>query len=89
MVTYLVKRAVIVEDSEKWMFDDTDTARLILCGMGGAGKSQLALQCCKKAIASTQFAAVFWIDASSVLSVQESLKVIAATFEPQLAIFND
>ena len=45
--------------------------------MGGSGKTQLALQFCRRAEEHLSFMAVAWIDASSPASVLQSYRVIA------------
>ncbi len=45
--------------------------------MGGSGKTQLALECCRRAEADSSFAAVIWIDASSPATVAQSYSTIA------------
>ena len=45
--------------------------------MGGAGKTQLALEICRQAEEHLSFQAVIWIDALSPVSVMQSYKVIA------------
>ena len=45
--------------------------------MGGCGKTQLALEFCRHAEDDLGFTAVFWINASSQVSVVQSYKAIA------------
>ena len=45
--------------------------------MGGSGKTQLALECCRKAKADSSFTAVIWIDASSPAALAQSYSTIA------------
>ena len=45
--------------------------------MGGSGKTQLALEFCRHAEEDLGFTAVFWINASSQVSVVQSYRVIA------------
>jgi tetratricopeptide (TPR) repeat protein len=49
---------------------------VVLLGMGGQGKSQLAMEYCRTARLSKEFRAVFWIDASSIKSVHRSFESI-------------
>ena len=51
---------------------------VVLVGMGGCGKSQLALDYCQQAQADGRFAAIFWVDASSPNTVAQSYATIAA-----------
>lgn len=48
-----------------------------MLGMGGSGKTQLALEFCRQAEEDLGFTAVFWINASSLVSVIQSYKAVA------------
>ena len=50
---------------------------VVLLGMGGSGKTQLALEFCRHAEEDLGFSAVFWINASSQNSVFQSYRAIA------------
>jgi tetratricopeptide (TPR) repeat protein len=50
---------------------------VVLLGMGGQGKSQLTMEYCRTVRLSKEFQAVFWIDASSIKSVQRSFESVA------------
>ena len=45
--------------------------------MGGSGKTQVALECCRRAEADSSFTAVIWIDALSPATVAQSYSTIA------------
>lgn len=47
-------------------------AVVVLLGMGGAGKSTIALQCCRIWESEQRVNAIFWVDASSPRSVKQS-----------------
>ena len=49
----------------------------MLLGMGGSGKTQLALECCRQAEEDMGFVATLWVDASSPVSVVQSYNIIA------------
>jgi tetratricopeptide (TPR) repeat protein len=55
----------------------TSSRTIVLLGMGGSGKTQLALEFCRQAEESLGFMAIIWIDASSPASVAQSYKIIA------------
>jgi tetratricopeptide (TPR) repeat protein len=55
----------------------TSSRTIVLLGMGGSGKTQLALEFCRQAEEELGFMAVIWIDASSPASVAQSYKTIA------------
>ena len=50
---------------------------VVLLGMGGSGKTQLALELCRQAKEDLGYMAVFWVNASSPVSVSQSYKAIA------------
>jgi tetratricopeptide (TPR) repeat protein len=52
---------------------------VVLLGIGGCGKSQMALEYCHQAEANRRFTAIFWVDASSPNTVAQSYTTIAAT----------
>ncbi|KAF3940834.1 hypothetical protein ABW19_dt0204708 [Dactylella cylindrospora] len=49
---------------------------MVLQGMGGQGKTQLALEYCRLSRLESRFAAMFWVDATSKISTEESFKKI-------------
>ena len=50
---------------------------VVLFGMGGSGKTQLAFEFCRQAGEILNFMAVIWIDAASPVSVARAYKLIA------------
>ncbi len=70
--------------------DTTMPKLFVLLGMGGCGKSQLALDYCHKAQTSKTYSAMFWIDATSPRSAQQSIATIAETMsKPAFDTAND
>ena len=63
---------------EKWLLDEHQLMAVVLLGMGGSGKTQLALECCRKAEITSSFAAVIWIDTSLLVTVVQSYNIIAS-----------
>ena len=45
--------------------------------MGGSGKTQLALEFCRRSEANGRFASIFWVDATDLKSVAQSFAAIA------------
>src|SRR5438552_1714191 len=63
-----------------WLLGKASRRELVLLGMGGSGKTQLALECCRQAEEDMDFVATLWVDASSPVSVVQSYNVIARKF---------
>lgn len=62
----------------------------VLLGMGGCGKSQLALEYCYQAEHNRKYSAIFWIDATSPVSVQQSFTTVAqAMSKPDFSVADD
>ncbi|KAF7925221.1 hypothetical protein EAE99_006085 [Botrytis elliptica] len=63
------------------MFNDVLLKRssktIVLQGMGGSGKTQLALHYCRKAVSQGGFNAVLWVDGTAKMSVEQSFSRIA------------
>jgi tetratricopeptide (TPR) repeat protein len=70
--------------------DATIPKVFVLLGMGGCGKSQLALEYCHKAEISKTYSAIFWVDATSPSTAQQSITTIAeAMSKPAFDIADD
>ncbi len=50
-------------------------------GMGGAGKTQIALEYYKQVWKSREFRHIFWVDATSLESIQRSYYKIASCLD--------
>lgn len=70
---HFVDRSNLFTAIETQLLDAMSSKTVVLIGMGGSGKTQLALQFCRRA----EFMAVAWIDASSPASVLQSYRAIA------------
>jgi tetratricopeptide (TPR) repeat protein len=62
---------------------------VVLHGMGGQGKTQLALEYCRRAYESKQFTAIFWCDATSEIAISRSFEFIAETIKGPDMAFSD
>ena len=78
-------RQILLTDITDRLFNDDLPETVVLLAMGGAGKTQLALEVCRQAEQSSRFAAVIWVDASSPMSVIRSYKIIAQKILKQKA----
>ncbi|OBT63724.1 hypothetical protein VE03_06168 [Pseudogymnoascus sp. 23342-1-I1] len=56
----------------KKRLDKTTSAIAILHGMGGCGKSQIALEYCRQGQNKKLFSVIFWFDASSLTAIAQS-----------------
>lgn len=56
--------------------DEIDPTVVVLCGMPGSGKTQLALKYCRRTKASQRHDSIFWVDASSPSSTARSFSAI-------------
>ena len=76
-VFYFVNRPTVLADISDRLSNDTSERIVVLLGMGGSGKTQLALEFCRQAEKDMGFVAVVWINASSPVSVMQSYKAVA------------
>ena len=72
----MLRQTILVDITDR-LFNDDSPEAVVLLAMGGAGKTQLALEVCDQAERSSRFGAVLWVDASSPKSVIQSYKSIA------------
>ena len=75
-VSHFVRRGDIGEEIGMLPMNEYQRTAVLL-GIGSSGKTQLALECCRRAEADLNFAAVIWIDASSPATVGQSYSAIA------------
>ncbi|KAH0566241.1 hypothetical protein GP486_000362 [Trichoglossum hirsutum] len=62
---------------------------VILRGMGGQGKTQIALEYCRRSMDNGQFEAILWIDATSTIALTRSFENIADSMTNRERIFAD
>ena len=62
---------------------------VVLCGMGGQGKTQAALEYCRISLSSKTYAGIFWVDASSQTSTQRGFTAIADLLKTPSQVFTD
>ena len=84
-VSYFVARVDILDELHEYFSMKSETTNVVLLGMGGSGKTQLALDYCRRAEVELNFTAAIWIDASSPATVAQSYSTIArkVTCSPQ------
>jgi tetratricopeptide (TPR) repeat protein len=79
-VTRFVGREGLLQEIDDIFHDLTNSVNpkiVVLLGMGGSGKTQIALKYCQRAEATGMFTGVFWIDASDPNTVTQSFITIA------------
>ena len=92
-VSQYVKRPELLKAIETGFSDATESTpgpkKVVLLGMGGQGKTQLALEYCSVARASETYQAIFWIDASSSNTALRGFETIAAKISDPGHVFDD
>jgi tetratricopeptide (TPR) repeat protein len=54
---------------------------VVLLGMGGCGKSQLALEYCQQAELNRVYSAIFWVDATSPTTIAQGFTAVARAID--------
>ncbi|KAI9759277.1 MAG: hypothetical protein M1840_003498 [Geoglossum simile] len=92
-VSQFVERVELLEEIEASLLNTTahvpDVKIVVLLGMGGQGKTQLALEYCRVSRMSGRYQGVFWIDASSPNTVSRGFETIAAKISRIGCVFVD
>jgi tetratricopeptide (TPR) repeat protein len=92
-VSRFVERPELLKEIENSFVNTTESAprprRTVLLGMGGQGKTQLALEYCRLSRISETYQAIFWVDASSSNTVSRAFEAIAAKISYPGRVFND
>ncbi|KIJ50252.1 hypothetical protein M422DRAFT_116234, partial [Sphaerobolus stellatus SS14] len=60
-----------------------------LIGLGGAGKTQVALEYCRRRKEIDHYRGIFWLDASSSKTIGNDMKNIARQLEPECVLENN
>ncbi|KAM0324875.1 hypothetical protein ACHAQA_007841 [Verticillium albo-atrum] len=69
---HFVGRTEIINRLKKKLFDDDTTARVAVVGLGGVGKTQVALQVAQWTTENKPECSVFWMPALSVASFEQA-----------------
>ncbi|KIJ50235.1 hypothetical protein M422DRAFT_245477, partial [Sphaerobolus stellatus SS14] len=81
-----------VQDTLDYMFSRTyalKTTIVSLIGLGGAGKTQVALEYCRRRKEIGNYRGIFWLDASSSKTIGNDMKNIARKLEPGCVLENN
>ena len=62
---------------------------VVLLGIGGQGKTQLALECYRVAMTSGRFQAIFWVDASSTNTLSCDFEAVAVKISGGRRVFDN
>ena len=84
LTTQFVERASLLEELENLIVrpQESQNARIItILGMGGQGKTQLALKYCHTAKASALYKGIFWVNAYSRATAASSFERIAGLID--------
>ncbi|KAI9781791.1 MAG: hypothetical protein M1816_002181 [Peltula sp. TS41687] len=92
-VSQYVSRVHLMEEIENGFGSSTTNAShpkvVVLLGMGGQGKTQLALEYASKSRSAGKYQAIFWVDASSSSTVSRGFETIAAKISSTGQVFDD
>ena len=85
---FVVRKALLKRLRESFERSKTTSSRIIvvLLAMGGAGKTQLALEYCRSVKDSGTHRAIFWLDASSRNALYRGFETIARDLLPERVI---
>ena len=85
---FVVRKALLKRLRESFERSNTTSSSIIvvLLAMGGAGKTELALEYCRGVRDSGTHRAIFWLDASSRNALFRGMEVIAAHLLPEQVI---
>jgi tetratricopeptide (TPR) repeat protein len=86
-----IKRPALMKELEEYSTRTHNSACpvVILLGMGGQGKSQLAMEFCRVSRAAGKFQAIFWIDGTSNNSLSRSFEDIITKISDSTPIFDN
>lgn len=91
-MNHFVERKEVLDDMAKHLDSSRDSSKApvyVLQGLGGCGKSQLALKYCQKTADETPERHVLWIDANSATTARQSIAKIVKLISPGIAITDD
>jgi tetratricopeptide (TPR) repeat protein len=80
---FVGRNGVLHEIEEKFK----NSAVVVVRGMGGQGKTQLALEYCRRSRNSNLYAGIIWVDATSERQLRRDFEMIAEMIKPTGRIF--
>ncbi|KAH0553453.1 hypothetical protein GP486_006477 [Trichoglossum hirsutum] len=89
-VSQFVERVELLKEIEVSFAGTSGNAskKVVLLGMGGSGKTQIALRYCQVAKSSERFQSIFWVEASSENTVLRGFESIAAKISNSGRVFD-
>ncbi|KAI9855255.1 MAG: hypothetical protein M1813_000488 [Trichoglossum hirsutum] len=90
-VSEFVGREALLSEIERRFNEGASPASrtVILRGMGGQGKTQLALEYCRRAFDSNRFSSVFWADANTENTLRKDFEGISEVLKHPHKVFLD
>ena len=76
-VSYFVTRRALLDELDKNLLHNSQGRCVVMIGMGGIGKTQLALEFCLRAEEARKFMTIIWINASTPVSVMQGYSIAA------------
>ncbi|KAL6808471.1 P-loop containing nucleoside triphosphate hydrolase protein [Trichoderma sp. SZMC 28015] len=77
-ISFVGRNETFTEIDQAFEVKDDSQPRAALCGLGGIGKSQVALEYCFRRRSKDAKCSVFWVNAATVARFEESLNRIAS-----------
>ncbi|KAI9775580.1 MAG: hypothetical protein M1835_005792 [Candelina submexicana] len=90
-VPEFIGREDVLSDMD-YLYDTASVSRpitLVLRGMGGQGKTQIALEFCRRAHITNRISSIFWVDATSEIRVKKEIEKIFHVITPPHQVFPD
>jgi tetratricopeptide (TPR) repeat protein len=89
-VAKFIGRESLVQEVQACLIEPSDHRKVIVVyGMGGVGKTQLALEICERSQIRNSFSPIFWINASSDVTTAEAFENFAQELSQQENQFPD
>ena len=89
-IPYYVERKKLFDRLEELLSNRTSShpGIVVLLGMGGTGKTQLALNYCRRMKANGKYGGIFWLDSSSRNALESSMVAISKLLLPGRIVDN-
>jgi hypothetical protein len=89
-VSQFIGRKAILDEIDDTFKETTSTPTVVVSlGMGGQGKTQIALEYCQQLYSGGRFTSVFWVDAMNPNTLDRSFKTLSDTLSNSTRSFAD